>query len=270
VNSRDYRIYLRTTFPFIITLTVTFMAVLFAIAFLDTLDRFRLALLLPTPALFALAYVLHKASLSWIRISNDGGEIVSVPSWYSRQLLGERQVVGRITPDAELLFCRKSAYGAFDGYYVILRTPNTSDLVLWNAESGISRRSWDRVAHNIRELHRLNARLVRQVVGDQGTQETEWTAKSDEIMWKNAIWIIGPPLLSWLGIPVRLFTPDPWKIALVGALLWVAGVSVYWFFSGSHRAAKEQNLAMTTIFWTLQFAGLYAVTALATNAFLHR
>jgi hypothetical protein len=269
VNRRDYRIYLRASLPFILTLSVLFLAVLFAIAFLDTLDRSRFALALPTLALFALAYLLHKASLSWIRISDDGNEIVSVPSWYSRKLLGERRLVGRIGPESELLFCRKSAYGAFDGYYVILRTPDTSDLVLWNAESGISRRIWERAAKEIGELHQLKTRLVRQVVGNQGTQETEWTAKSDKLMWKNATWLIGPALFSWLGIPVRLLTPDPWKIAFVGVFLWIVGVSVYWFFYRSHQVAKEQNLAITTLLWTLQFGGLYTVTALATNAFLH-
>jgi hypothetical protein len=183
--------------------------------------------------------------------------------------LGERRLVGRIGPESELLFCRKSAYGAFDGYYVILRTPDTSDLVLWNAESGISRRIWERAAKEIGELHQLKTRLVRQVVGNQGTQETEWTAKSDKLMWKNATWLIGPALFSWLGIPVRLLTPDPWKIAFVGVFLWIVGVSVYWFFYRSHQVAKEQNLAITTLLWTLQFGGLYTVTALATNAFLH-
>jgi len=246
------------------------MAVLFAIAFFDTGDSSRLALVVPTLTLFTLAYFLHKASLSCIRISEDGKEIVSVPSWYSRRLWGEHRVVGRIAPESELLFCRKSAYGGFDGYYVILRTPSTSDLVLWNAESGISRRFWERIAKDIREQHQLNARLVRQVVSNQGTQETEWTATSDKIMWKDLKWIIGPALFSWLGIPVRLFTPDPWTIALIGALLWIIGFSVLWYFYRTHQVAKEQSLATTTLVWTLQFAGLYAVTALATSAYLHR
>jgi len=246
------------------------MAVLFAIAFFNTGDSSRLALVLPAVTLFAMAYFLHKASLSWIRVSEDGKEIVSIPSWYSRKLWGEHRVVGRIAPESELLFCRKSAYGAFDGYYVILRTPSTSDLVLWNAESGISRRFWERVAKEIRELHQLNARLVRQVVSNQGTQETEWTLNSDKIMWKNLNWIIGPALFPWLGIPVRLFTADPWTIALMGALLWIIGFSVLWYFYRSHYIAKEQSLATITLVWTLQFAGLYAVTALATSAFLHR
>jgi hypothetical protein len=270
VDRRDYRIYLRTAFPFLLTLSVTFLAVLLAIAFLDNQDYFRLMLLIPTVALFTLAYCLHRASLSWIRISRDGNEIVSTPSWYSRKLLGERRVVGQVTPESELLLCRKSAYGGLNGYYVILRRPDTSELVLWHAESGISRRYWERVAEEIRELHQLNVRLVRQIVGNQGLQEMEWTAKSDKVMWKTAIWLIAPALFSWLGIPVRLFTPNPWTIALVGALLWTLGVSVYWFYYRSHRVAKEQSLAITTTLWTLQFAGQYAVVALVTNAFLHR
>jgi len=246
------------------------MAVLFAIAFFDTGDSSRLALVLPTLTLFTLAYFLHKAGLSWIRISEDRKDIVSVPSWYSRKLWGEHRVVGRIVPASELLFCRKSTYGAFDGYHVILRTPSVPDLVLWNAENGISRRFWERVAKEIRELYQLNARLVRQVVTNQGMHETEWTAESDRIRWKNLKLIIGPALFPWLGIPVRLLTPDPWKIALASVLLWIIGFSVFWYFYRAHRVAKEQSLALTTLVWTLQFVGLYVVTALATSAFLHR
>lgn len=166
VKQEAYRIYLRTTYPFILTLSVTFMAVLFAIAFFGTSDSSRFAAVLPTVGLFTLAYFLDKASLSWIRISEDGKELVSVPSWYSRKLWGEDRVVGHIIPGSELLFCRKSAYGALDGYYVVLRTPGGPDQVLWNAESGIRRRSWERVTQEIRELHQLDTRLVRQVVTD--------------------------------------------------------------------------------------------------------
>ena len=223
-----------------------------------------------TVVLFVLAYFLHKASLSWIRISEDGKELVAVPSWYSRKLWGEHHVVGLITPGSELLFCRKSAYGAFDGYYVILRTPGGTDQVLWNAESGIRRRYWERVAREIRELHHLHTRMVRQVVSDQGTQEASWTAESDKFPWKNLRLIIGPAIFPWLGIVVRLITPDPWKITLAGIFFWACGVSLFWYIYRSREVARDPGLATTALVWTLQFAGFYAATTLATNAFLHR
>lgn len=270
MNQQAYRIYLRTSFPFLVTLSVGFMAVLCAIAFVDTEDSSRLALVLPTAVLFTLAYFLHRASLSWIQISEDGMEIVSVPSWYSRRLWGEDRVVGRIVPGSELLFCRKSAYGAFDGYYIILRTPSAPDQVLWNAESGINRRVWERVANETRDLHLLNAHLVRQVVSDQGMKETDWTAESDKLPWKNLRLVMGPALFPWLGIAVRLFTANTLNIALVGAFLWVIGISALWYFYRRHHVAKEQGLVATALIWTVQFVGFYTVIVLATGAFLHR
>jgi hypothetical protein len=82
--------------------------------------------------------------------------------------------------------------------------------------------------------------------------------------------MIGPALFPYLGIAVRLLTADPWKIALVGVLLWIIGISVFWYFYRTHEVAKEQSLSTTGLVWTLQFVGFYAVTVLATNAFLHR
>jgi hypothetical protein len=253
-----------------VTLSVAFMATLFAIAFFDTADSSKFAFVLPTLGLYTLAYFLHKASLSWIRISEDGKEVVSVPSWYGRKLWGEHQLVGHIAPGSELLFCRKSAYGAFDGFYVILRTPGSPDQVLWNGESGIRRGYWARAAQEIRELHQLSALLVRQVVSDHGTQETSWTAESDKTPWKNLKLIIGPALFPWLGIVVRLATPDPWKITLVGILLWIIEVLLFWYVYRTREVAREPGLATVTLVWTLQFVGFYAATVLMTSAFLHR
>jgi hypothetical protein len=270
VKKPAYRIYFRTAGPFIVTLSVTFLAALSAIAFIDTGDSSRFTLVLPTLVSFALAYFLHKASLSWIRIAEDGKGIVSVPSWYGRKLWGEHLVRGRVADDSQLLFCRKSAYGAFDGYYVILRTPGSPDVMLWTAESGISRRTWERVANEVREVHRLNCRLIRQVVGNEGTQETEWTAKSDRIRWENVKWIGPPSVFAWLGIPARLFTGNLWAIILVGVMLWIVGFSLFWHFFRTHEVAKGQGLAATTLVWTVQFVALFAVMALVTNAFLHR
>jgi hypothetical protein len=270
VNQRGYRIRLRMVYPFILSMTVAVPAVLFAIAFLATKNRPPLTLLLPTVVLLTLAYFLHKAGLSWIRISKDGKELVSVPSWYSRKLWGEHRVVEKIVPGSKLLFSRKSAYGGFDGYYVILRTPGGTDRVLWNDLSGMSRRYCERVAQEIRGMYQLDAHLVRQVVSNEGIQETDWSSESDRVLRDNIKLMIGPALFPYLGIAVRLLTSDPWKIALVGVLLWIVGISVFCYFYRTHEVAKEQSLSTTGLVWTLQFVGFYAVTVLATSAFLHR
>lgn len=82
--------------------------------------------------------------------------------------------------------------------------------------------------------------------------------------------MIGPALFPWLGIVVRLTTSDPWKIALVGIFFWTSGLSLFWYIYRSREVAKEQSLASTALVWTVQFVGFYAVTVLATAAFLHR
>jgi hypothetical protein len=269
VSNRAYRIFLREPFAFLVTLSLVFIAALCLIAFIDKEDNSRFVLLFPAVITFALAYLGHKLSLSWIQISEDGKEIVSVPSWYSG-LWGERQIIGRIAAESELLFCHRSSYGASDGYYVVLRTPHAADVVLWRAATDISRRSWEKISKDIRERYRLNARLIRQAVSDQGIKETEWTRDSDKLRRKSIWWIVGPPLFGWLGVPARLFTVNPWTILVIGAVLWTVGFLMYWTFYRTHEVAKDQSLAVTTLVWSMQFVGFYAVTALATNAFLHR
>jgi hypothetical protein len=270
VSQQAHRIYLRTWLPFLITLSVSCLAVLTAIAFFDTGDNSRFALILLAVVLFTMAYFLDKASLSWIEISEDGKEVVSVPSWYGRKLCGARRVVKQIIPGSELLFCRIMAYGALDGYYVILRTPDISDLVLWSTDSGISRRVWARVVEDLRTKRQLNARMVKLAVGDQGKVETDWTGQADRMQWKNMRLAIAPALFPWLGIVAGALISEPWKIALVGLLFWVSGFSMFWYFYRGNKAAKGQTLGSLTFVWTIQFAGLYAVAVLITRAFLHR
>ena len=270
MNQPGYRIRLRTVYPFILSLSVGFTAVLCAISFVTTEDRHRPALLVPLILLFSVAYFLYRAGLSWIRISKDGKEIVAVPSWYGRNLGSEHPLVGQIVPGAELLFCRKSAYGGFNGYYIILRAPNNTDQVLWSAESGMSRRSSERAANEIRALHQLDVRLIRQVIGEQGLEETDWTPESDKILWHNIKLMIGPALFPFLGVAVRRLTSNPREIALVGILLWISGIAILWYVYRTHEVSKEQSLSLAGFVWTLQFVGFYVVTVLATNAFLHR
>jgi hypothetical protein len=101
-------------------------------------------------------------------------------------------------------------------------------------------------------------------------KETDWTAESDKLPWKNLRLVMGPALFPWLGIAVRLFTANTLNIALVGAFLWVIGISALSYFYRRHQVAKEQGLVATALIWTVQFVGFYTVIVLATGAFLHR
>lgn len=271
MRSEPYRIYLRSSLAYLLTLPVLMMALLFAVSFLTESNAGRAAIVGPMLLLFVLAYFLHKASLSWIRISEDGEEAVSVPSWFSRKLLGERQTVARIVPGAEMVFCRRFAYGGLQGYYVILRAPDHTEQTLWSsAAQGVSRRWWDRIAREIRERYPLNARLVTQTVSSDGTEEKEWTKEGDRIRWRPLKIMIGPMLSPWLGIVIRIFTADPRVIIPAGILLWITGIALFRYLYRTQRVAKEQPFSGMLVFWTIQFIAMYAIAVLIAGAAMNR
>ena len=255
-----------------LTLSVVFLAAQFAIALIEARGDFRFAVVLAffTIALFTLAYFMHKASLSWIQLSTDGKCLSSIPSWYSNKLWDDKTKTVHIDPHSELLICRRSAYGAFDGYYLIMRNPGGADQVLWSAESGISRRYWEKAAREIQQRHHLNTRLIEQRVNENGTQESNWTVDSDRMRWSNFKLVVGPMLSPWLGVAVRFATSNPLIITGVGVVLWLGGIMVLGYLYRYRAVAKQPGLAATVLFWTGQFAALYGVAVLVTNAFLHR
>ncbi len=252
-------------------LPVLMMALLFAVSLLTESNAARAAMVGPMLLFFVLAYFLHKASLGWIQISEDGTEAVSVPPWFSRKLLGEKRVVARIVPGAEMVFCRRSAYGGLQGYYVILRTPDRTEQTLWSsAAQRVSRRWWDRVAREIRERYPLNARLVTQTVSSDGTEEKEWTGEGDRIRWRPLKIMIGPVLSPWLGIVIRIFTADPRVIIPAGILLWITGIALFRYLYRTERVAKEQPFSGMLVFWTIQFIATYAIAVLLAGAAMNR
>jgi len=87
---------------------------------------------------------------------------------------------------------------------------------------------------------------------------------------KNLTLAIGLAVFPWLGIASRFATSDPWKIVAVGMLLWIRGISIFWYFSRAQQGTHYENLNTSILVWTLQFVAVYAATSLAANAFLHR
>jgi hypothetical protein len=252
-------------------LPVLMVALLLAVSFFTESNAARAAIVGPMLLLFVLSYFLHKASLSWIRISEDGAEAVSVPSWFGRKLLGEKRVVARIAPGAEMVFCRRFAYGGLQGYYVILRSADRTEQTLWSsAAQRVSRRWWDRIAREIRERYPLNTRLVTQTVSSDGTEEKEWTREGDRIRWRPLKIMIGPMLSPWLGIVIRIFTADPRVIIPAGIFLWITGIALFRHLYRTQRVAKEQPFTATLVFWTIQFIAMYAIAVLLAGAAMNR
>ncbi len=226
-------------------------------------------LVIPTLPLLPLPFILHRASLGWIRIQEE--EIEIAPSWFSRKLWGEQGKNARFDSGSELLFCRRFAYGALDGFYLILRPLSGSDQTLWSAttNSAVSRRWWSRIAVQISEAHHLKSRLVEQTVSSQGVAETDWKTGRSKIPRLVMAALIVAALSPWLGIGVRLLTPDPSRLILVGVFLWViAGASI--LYAARSRGAKLPDGATTIVIFSLQFFTFYAVAVLLTGAALHR
>lgn len=271
MQAKSHRIYLQgSPVTFWTILSLILMAVMFAWAFLTESDSSRFNLGPPMMALIALAYFVHKASLSWIRISHDGSEMVSVPSWFARRLLGEKRTVAAIVPESELILCRRFEYGGIQGYYMIVRSPGGTEKVIWNDVTGVTRSRWSRIASEIGERSRLKVRLVSQFVSNSGIEETEWTAQSDKGKWRFLRLMAGPGLAPWLGIGIRILTPKPWSIAGIGVILWLAGCAMFLYVYQNYEVSKEESPPITIFVWTIQFILVYASAVLLTGALMNR
>ncbi len=226
-------------------------------------------LIIPTLLLLPLAFVLHRGSLAWIRIQDE--EIVIVPSWFCRRFWGDQSKNAGFDSESELLLCRRFAYSALDGFFVILRPRSGPDYTLWSATSaatGVSYRWWSRIAGEISKTHHLKTRLVDQTVNSQGMMETDWKTLRGKRLWQSLM-IIAPGLLPWLGAGARLLTADPSKLTLIGLLLWISAGASIWYWLRSAGAKLPQYAAASILFFTIQFAMFYTLAVLVAGAVLH-
>ncbi len=271
MSAESHRVYLRgSPFPFLIMLSLLLTASMLILGFLTTSDSSRFALIPPTLALFFLAYFVHKASLSWIRISADGGELVRVPSWFARKISGERRAVTKVPAGSELVLCRRYAYGGVQGYYMLVRAPNGTEQIVWNDVTGVTRGRWSRIATGIRERCQLRVRLVTQTISEKGIEETDWTALNDKNKWKMLSIMVGPAVAPWLGIGVRLLTSNLVSILVFGLALWLIGASIFRYIYRTQEVSKEQSLPLTIFVWTFQFITIYVLSVLVTGAVIKR
>jgi hypothetical protein len=257
-----------------VTLSIAFIACL-ATVFFEPPDSERFPFSFVMICLFALAYLLYRANLSWIEISADRDSFTAVPSWFGRKLWDERPTVARIHADSELIVCRRSAYGAVNDYRLIIRLPGEPDQILWSGE-GISRRYWEKMAQQIQQQHGLKARLITQSVNEQGVQEASWTAarhkkgREDTIPRKAIVVAVLPMIFPWLGIAARLITPNPYRICEIGAFLWCVAILSFSYLHRFPAFAKKRNLTTSVVVWTLTFVPTFAVTALLTGIVVNR
>jgi hypothetical protein len=226
-------------------------------------------LVIPTLPLLPLAYIVHRGNLGWIRIQEQKIEIV--PSWFHRRFWGEQSKNARFDSDSELLFCRRFAYSALDGFFVLLRSHPGADQTLWSTTattSGAGRRWWSRIAQEISSTHNLRTRLIEQTVSSQGMSETDWKTGQGKMLWQGLKILIVPAISPWLGIGARVLTGDPSKLVLFGVLLWIGAGASFWYWFRVLRAKPPQDLTAGIWIFTLQFATFYTMAVLVTGALL--
>jgi len=270
MHHKPFRFYLRAKWTSIPVFTFGFMAIMFASAVVTTHDSSRVAFVYPMALFCLLTYLSLRAGLAWIRVLGNGEEIVSVPCWYARKILGEKGKTAKILPDSELVFCRRMAYGILDGYYITLRAKDGSEQVLWNSINGISRRRRMRIAEELEQRFKLRVRQVRQDLTPGRVAETEWTGKGDKRIWKNIGMGIILTLIPWLGIAVRLLTANPQAIAWMGAVLWICGAATHWLIFRISRVQRDQSLPLTIFVWTMTYIPFYLIAVFGTSALLKR
>jgi hypothetical protein len=243
-------------------------AIFFVTTFLTTPDSSRVAAVYPMMIFGMLTYFSYKAGSSWIQITEDGKEVVIIPCWYSRRLLGERGKTATIAPGSELFFVRRYAYGVPDGYFISVRTPGGTEQIMWNSQMEIfaSRRRWNRIADEIDRRYGLRSRLITQIISSQGRQEAEWSQKSHRVRWTPAHLIFTAPAFSpFFGIAVGMLTRNPRTIAATGVLIWVIDAIVYWYIFRTMKPAEGRNLTTTLFVWTVQFVPFYTAMVFLTG-----
>lgn len=270
MHHEPLRFYLRAKWTSIPVITFGVMAIVFASAIVTTHDPSRVAFVYPMALFCLLTYLSLRAGLAWIRIIGNGEEIVSVPCWYARKILGEKGKTAKVPPESELVFCRRTAYGTLDGYYITLRAKDGSEQLLWNSANGISWRRRMQIAKELEQRFKLHVRQVKQDVAPGGTEETEWTAEIDKRVWKNIGMALIPALMPFLGIAVRLLTDDPKAIALMGVVLWICGAGTYWLLFRISRVQPDQHLALAIFVWTMTYIPFYLIAAFGTGVLLKR
>lgn len=269
MGSRACRLYVHDSWPrwlavMLGLLTLTVVALYFAAPDVPKLPAIPFLVLLGF-----LVFASHRASQSWIELSSDGKEVSAIPSWYARSLSGESVTTLTILPTAELVLCRNAAYCSFDGFSAILRGPGGAEQTVWKGIQGMDYRRCLGFSKEIQQRFGLPVRLLYRRVTERGIEETEWTPRTGKINRRMMAFGLAMFLLPWIGIAVRMSTPNPMHLAVGGVLLWIFGLVLLWNLRRIlPRNDHEPVQGWTVLVWTLEFAPLYLVVVLVTGALL--
>jgi len=269
MEPRSCRLYVHDSWPRWLAVLLGLLALTVVALYFAAPDVPKLPAIPFLALLGFLVFASHRASQSWVEVSSDGKAISAIPSWYARSLAGESVITQTILPTAELVLCRNTAYDSFDGFSAILRGPGGSEQTVWKGMRGMDYRRCLGFSKEIQQRFGLPVRLLSRRVTDRRVEETEWTPGTGKINSKAMAFGLAMFLLPWVGIVVRLSTPNYIRLAVGGVLLWISGLVLLWSLRRIWpRNDQEPALGWTILVWTLEFAPLYLVVVLVTGTLL--
>lgn len=274
MSVRVYPIHNPSGFRVLLAIATALTIFLFSFGYL-TGKAAPLGLMVLCLTFLPLAYVLHLGNRSVFTIADEKREITFVPSLYVRFFSRAKQQLADFTNDSELVFCRHSSYGFFDGFRILLRTPNLPDRLLWqswNHSSGVTRKWWAHLAIEISSEHRLKVILRTVAITSHGSEEKDWAPIGQAAIRRTLALALPAVLAPWFGILIRILTERVMIIMLAGLLLWAAGwllpllvMRSSGMFEGKGR---PREIIMPLFLWSVQFTAFFAISVLVTGAFL--
>jgi hypothetical protein len=226
------------------------------------------------PVLLALAFLLFRsdrASREYFEIAADGRQLAVIPAWYEQKFWGKRTSIHEMPAGSALLICLHINYGAYAGITVILRAPEGAETTVYRLEHGLPRKLWKELQDELAARWNIPVKFVLRILSAQGMEEKEWSEEKHRFDWRllvGGILMLGFPVS---GALVRIATPNPLTIMLVGLVLLSAFV-LYWRYlfrslePDKAPAHLKQNLAVATF----QYAIYYAIAALITDSILRK
>jgi hypothetical protein len=167
-----------------------------------------------------------------------------------------------------LILCKRLNPFGLLGYYIFVRSLDHTEQMVWNDVTGVSRRSFARIAEKIRQRYAFNVRILSQRVTAEGvvTAETEWTIESDKVNRNVALVMLPVGLSPLLGVPIRILTSNLRAIVLTGVVLWLASCAAMISIYRTQGGSREQPLSIAIPVWTLWFICVFSAGVLATGA----
>lgn len=228
---------------------------------------------LPAIPIFLLAawaiYASHRASLAWLELSPDRKTITYFPSWFARKTTLEASTRVELLPNAELVVCKKIAFGAYDGVSIFLRRPGGAEFLILGCDDAFPRKRLIEIASRVAKAAGIPLRLAERRLTSEGESEAEWSPDKE----RRSKWLLAPAfsffLLPFVGVLVRTMTSSGPAIFAFAILLWLLGLAAMVIVARMLPQSDERPAlwAYLTV-WSFRFGLMYLIAVLVTGEIL--